>query len=92
MSGDPCTEEVNHQSEEALNPSARPVLLERPSDRRLPVHHGSRDGERRVALGPDTVHVPDRVAGQSVDEDTGGVGPGHAVHLEDVRADENMAD
>lgn len=58
------------------------VLLQRLSDRRLQVHHGGGDAQRRVALVVDAVHVLDRVTGESVDKDTGGVGFGHVFHLE----------
>lgn len=61
----------------------RSVLLERLSHRSLQVHHGGGDGQRGVAVVPATVHVLDRVTGERVDEDTGGVGLGHALHLED---------
>lgn len=61
---------------------AERVSPERLSDRRLQVHHGSGDLQRGVALVLDTVHVLDRVSRKSVDQDTGGVGFGHALHLE----------
>lgn len=72
---------INHQSEEASNPPGDSALLECLGDGNLQMHHGSGDGQRSVALIPDTVHVLDRVTGQSVDKDTGGVGFSHALHL-----------
>lgn len=71
---------MRHQTE-ALNPSREPVLPERLGDRRLQVHHGSRDAQGRVTLIPDAVHILDRVTRQSVDKDTGGVGFGHVLDL-----------
>lgn len=49
------------------------------------MHHGSGDAQRRVAFILHTVHVLDRVTSESVDKDTGGVGFGHALHLEGRR-------
>lgn len=50
------------------------------------MHHGSRDAQRGQTLVPDTVHILQRVTGAGVDEDTGGVGFGQALHLEGVSA------
>lgn len=58
------------------------VSLERLSDRKLQVHHGSGDLQRGVAFILDAVHVLDRVSRKSVDKDTGGIGFGHVLHLE----------
>lgn len=45
------------------------------------MHHGSGDLQRGVAFILHTVHVLDGIPGQRVDEDPGGVGVGHVLHL-----------
>lgn len=59
------------------------ILLKGLSDRHLHVHHGSRDAKRNVALVFGAVHVLDRAPGERIDEDSGGVGLGHAPDLQD---------
>lgn len=59
------------------------VLLKSLGDRNLHVHHGSRDAKRNVALIVGAVHVLDWVSGERIDENSRGVGLGHAPNLQD---------
>lgn len=61
-------------------------LLQRLDHRRLRGHHGSGDLQRGVALVPHAVHVLEGIPSQRVDEDPGGVGVGHVLHLEGAGA------
>lgn len=49
------------------------------------MHHGSGDLQRGVAFILHTVHVLDGIPGQRVDEDPGGVGVGHVLHLQGTK-------
>ena len=47
------------------------------------MHHGSWDAERSVTFIPNTVHILDWVTRKGTDKDTGGVGFGHVLYLEE---------
>lgn len=78
---------VKHQHQEAFNPAGEPILPEHLSDRRVLMHHGSWDAEQRETLIPNTVHILEWISREGIDEDTGGIGLGHALNLKENKSE-----